>query len=300
MHSNSSYPRLCSPVLRAWIIIIAWWPLGDILRKWGGLNQPVYVLQLLTPFLLLIYLLNKRAWSFRRIVAAPALVLTLITGVIALYYSFTEYSLAYLGVWLLSLSALLGPPLLFCTISSALKGDHKALRQTTRSFIVFVSCLFFLNNLLSILQSVLGRSHFLSVGAGCAIDAQIRTNTAIELRAPGFFTFATGNAAFSVICMVFLLASLGYRAGLRVNLIRMLAFLSLPIALARSISRLFLFSLLVILLPFSRLLLRPKTAISILISFFVFFILLFVSPRTQNLFQDGLSHLEELSSRHYV
>lgn len=262
------------------------------MRKWGGLNQPVYVLQLLTPFLLLLFLLRKRAWKGLRMVVVPALMLSFTTGLSALYYSFTEYSLAYLGVWLLSLSALLGPPLLFCTASSAFKGDYKALQKTTRKSIAFVSSLFFFNNLLSIIQSVLGRSHFLSIGAGGAFDAQIGTNTAIELRAPGFFTFATGNAAFSIICLVFLLASLGYRAGLLVNLIRLLAFLSLPIALARSISRLFLFSLLVVVLPFSSLLLWRKTLISLLISSGVFIIFLFVFPGVQDLLLDGLFNFE--------
>jgi hypothetical protein len=293
VYSNSLYPRFSSPVLRAWIIVIAWWPLGDILRKWGGLNQPVYVLQLLTPVLLLLYLLRKRAWVARRMIAVPALVLAFITGVTALYYSFTEYSFEYLGVWLLSLSSLLGPPLLFCTHSSAFKGDYKVLQKTMRNSIAFVASILFLNNLLSIIQSVLGRSHFLSVGAGGSFDAQISTNTAIELRAPGFFTFVTGNALFSVICVVFLLASLGSRAGFRANLIRILAFLVLPIALARSISRGFLFLLLALVLPFSSLLARRKTIITLFIFSVTFFVFLFISSGSQDLLRDGLLNFEK-------
>jgi len=293
VHSIYPYLRFRSPVLRAWIIVIIWWPLGDILRKWGGLNQPVYVLQLLTPFLLLLFLITNRAWMIQRLVAVPAVVLAIITGLTALYYSVTEYSYEYLGVWFLSLSALLGPPLLFCISSNAFRGDYEALSRTMRRFIAVVSILFFLNNLLSVIQSIVGRSHFLSVGAGGAFDAQIGTNTGIELRAPGFFTFATGNAAFSVICVVFLLASLGCRTGAQTKLIRTLALLSLPFALARSISRLFLFNLLVVVIPFLTRLLKPKAFLSLLLITSVFSIFLFFSPGTLDLLLDGILNFEK-------
>ena len=289
IHSNS---RFSSPVLRAWIVVIVWWPLGDILRKWGGLNEPLYVLQLLTPLLVLLFLIYNRAWMPNRIVVLPALVLVITTGMSALYYSVTEYSYQYLGVWILSLSALLGPPLLFCTSSNVFRGDHKSLSATMRHIIVLISSLFFLNNLLSVVQSVVGQSHFLSIGAGGSFDAQIGTNTGIELRAPGFFTFVTGNAAFSLICVVFLLSSLGCRISARIQIIRILSLLSLPFALARSVSRLFLFSLLVVVLPFLTRMLKPKVFLSLLLVTFLLSIFLYFSPVALDLLLDGIYNFE--------
>lgn len=247
-----------SPVLRAWTVLIVFWPLSDALRKWGGLNQPVYVLQMLFPFLIAFFLWRRNAMFLHQSILTPALMLTTITGVTALYYSVTDYSAAYLGVWFLSLSALIGPALLLCIKVDIPPSNVVLVRNRVNSLVDITSLLLLINNILTVMQSVLGRSHVLSVGAGGILEGQIRTNTEIELRSPGFFTFVLGSAGFSAICIIFLLSSFAVSLPKHTNILRSFSLLSLPMAIVRSISRSFLFLILSVSVPWIQYLIRVR------------------------------------------
>jgi hypothetical protein len=140
------------------------------------------------------------------------------------------------------------------------------------------------------MQSVLGRSHVLSVGAGGVVEAQIRTNTDIELRSPGFFSFVLGSAGFSVICLIFLLSSFSISLPKYTTILRSFALLSLPMAVARSISRGFLFLILPVSVPWTQFLIRARLFIwlPIIALFILFFGLSF--PGTIEIFAEGYSN----------
>lgn len=269
------------------------WPLSDALRKWGGLNQPVYALQMLAPFIIVFFLWRRNALYLHRDIKTPALLLTLSTGLTALYYCIADYSLAYFAVWLLSLSALIGPLLLLCARMNERPANLNLVNKRAASLVSITSLLFLANNILSIAQSVLGRSHILSASAGGALDAQIQTNTAIELRAPGFFTFVLGSANFSAICTIFLLSSFLVVLPLRASILRALAFLSFPIALARSISRGFLFLILTIILPWIRFVITPRVVIAVLFLVSSFLVTSYLYPNLFDLLYDGLANFQQ-------
>lgn len=191
-------------------------------------------------------------------ILTPALMLTTITGVTALYYSVTDYSAAYLGVWFLSLSALIGPALLLCIKVDIPPSNVVLVRNRVNSLVDITSLLLLINNILTVMQSVLGRSHVLSVGAGGILEGQIRTNTEIELRSPGFFTFVLGSAGFSAICIIFLLSSFAVSLPKHTNILRSFSLLSLPMAIVRSISRSFLFLILSVSVPWIQYLIRVR------------------------------------------
>lgn len=159
--------------------------------------------------------------------------------------------------------------------------------------ISITSLLFLANNILSIAQSVLGRSHFLSASAGGALDAQIATNTAIELRAPGFFTFVLGSANFSAICTIFLLSSFLVVVPIRASFLRALALLSFPLAIARSISRGFLFLILTIVLPWIRFVITTRVVIALLFLVSSFLVLSYLQPNLFDLLNDGLANFQQ-------
>jgi len=278
------------PVLLAWTCLIIFWPLADVLRKWGGLNQPLYILQMLTPFILVLFLWNKRAIKLEFTIVLPCLAIAILTGVPAFYYSFAEYSFAFLGVWILNLSALLGPSLLICASIQKSVFSDKYIRSGINSIVSLVSILLLLNSTLAVVQSVLGRSHLLSAAAGGALDAQISTNTAIELRAPGLFTFIVGSANFSIICFMFLISSFLCTVSKRASLFRFLALASLPVAVIRSISRVFLFGLIVVGAPYASLLPRLRAAL-IGFAFLLFcLILIYILPDFRLLVEDGYTN----------
>lgn len=291
MSQNSK--KLASPVLFAWAFLVLFWPLSDALRKWGGLNQPAYALQMLVPFIICFFLFRQNALYLHRDIKTPALLLTLSTGLIAFYHSITNYSLAYLGVWFLSLSALIGPLLLLCVKNDIRPVKLNIVNKQAGNLVSIISILFFTNNILSIAQSILGRSHFLSASAGGALDAQIRTNTAIELRAPGFFTFVLGSANFSAICTIFLLSSFLVVLPVRASILRSLAFLSFPIALARSISRGFLFLILTVILPWIRFIITPRVVFAVLFLISSFLVLSYLYPNLFDLLNDGLANFQQ-------
>lgn len=284
--------RFSSPVLQAWLILIVFWPLSDALRKWGGLNQPLYVLQMIFPFLIAHFLWRRDALFLHRSILTPALFLTTFTGVTALYYSLTDYSATYLGVWFLSLSALIGPALLMCA-----KVDiplyHVTLdRNRANRPVVITSLLLLINNILTVMQSVLGRAHVLSVGAGGVVEGQIRTNTEIELRSPGFFSFVLGSAGFSAICLIFLLASFSIVLPRFTTIVRSAALLSLPMAVVRSISRGFLFLILSVAVPWFQFLTRSRFFIwAPIIALLVLFMAL-SSPGMMETFAQGYGNFE--------
>ncbi len=209
----------------------------------------------------------------------------------AIYYSFFEYNANYIVVWFLNCSALLAPPLLLCGIIKTQLVPRSAIKAISSLLIALVSLIMLVNNIISIFQSILGKFHPLSVGAGGMLGAQIGTNTAIELRSPGLFTFATGNANFSIVCTLFLLASFGFKTYANLPaLIRLLALLTLPISIIRSVSRTFLFGIILVLSPFLGSLLRYK-ALIILASFFFLCLLLYIFiPNLDLLLTDGISN----------
>lgn len=282
------------PIISVWAFLIVFWPLGDILRKWGGLNQIVYVLQMLVPVMAIFFLLIRNSWSPRSSIFFPACFIFLITGLAGTYYSISTFSSSYIFAWALGLSTLLGPPLLLCTLKQKSPSSSLLINRMAYTLIILVSILFLTNNLLSIVQSVVGRDHILSVGAGGALDAQIRTNTEIELRAPGFFTFINGNVLFSCISLLFLMASLSKpNVGPYAKLIRSVAFLSFPLTLVRSISRLYLFQSLIVSTPFIGLFFNYRSSI-VYLAFIVFcFIALFYIPNLQHIFHDGLYNFSQ-------
>ena len=275
------------PLVVAWFWMILVWPLGDLLRKFAGLNEPIYILHLLMPALVAGYLWQKKALRLHSSIVAPSLTLAALTGALALYYAITTYTLFYLGVWLLCLSALIGPPFLLCAALPILENTRVVPRAAGNRLIASVAMLLIANSILSVAQSVLGRSHFLSVGAGGALDSQIGTNTAIELRAPGLFTFVVGSASFSVIAFIFLMGSLGFAVSKRTEFLRLLSLLLLPIALLRSISRQFLFNVLLAALPFIRILTRARFILSALGLSLVAILALFFLPALQELSTEG-------------
>ena len=284
--------RFSSPVLRAWSVLIVFWPLSDALRKWGGLNQPVYVLQMLFPFLIAFFLWRRNALTLHRSILTPALLLTTVTGVTALYYSITDYSVAFLVVWFLSLSALIGPALLLCTKVDIPPSNVAWVRNRANTLVVITSFLASLNNILTTMQSVLGRSHILSVGAGGVLEGQIKTNTEIELRSPGLFTFVLGSAGFSAICIIFLLSSFSIALPRHTNILRSFALLSLPMAIARSISRSFLFLILSVSVPWIQFLIRARFLLWALIIALLLFFLGLSSPGMIETFAEGYSNFE--------
>jgi hypothetical protein len=275
------------PLVLAWFWMILVWPLGDLLRKFAGLNEPIYILHLLMPALVAGYLWQKKALRLHSSIVAPSLTLAALTGALALYYAITTYTLFYLGVWLLCLSALIGPPFLLCAALPIRENTRVVPREAGNRLIALVATLLIANSILAVAQSVLGRSHFLSVGAGGALDSQIGTNTAIELRAPGLFTFVVGSASFSVIAFIFLMGSLGFAVSKRTELLRLLALLLLPIAVVRTISRLFVINLLFGGLPYISLLKRARFILSALVLFLVATLLLVFVPTLQDLVTEG-------------
>ena len=283
--TRSSLPL--PPLVVAWTWMIVLWPLGDLLRKFGGLNQPIYILHLLMPALLIGFLWQKKALKLHTSIIVPSLTLAALTGFLALYHALTSNSMLYLGVWLLCLSALIGPPLLLCAAAS-LRASAGVLQPAEGNrLIATVAILLMGNSLLSVAQSVLGRSHVLSAGAGGDVDVQIATNTAIELRAPGFFTFVTGSISFSVIAFIFLMGSFGFAVSRRTELLRLLALLGLPIAIVRSISRQFLFNLLVAAFPYLRIFARARFILSLFLLALVATLAIFILPDLQNLLYEG-------------
>lgn len=281
------------PVVAAWFSMILVWPLGDLLRRFGGLNQPIYALHLLMPALVAGFLWQKRALKLHPTIVVPSLALAAFTGALALFYAITAYSPLYLGVWLLSLSALIGPPFLLCASLTPRANVAVVPRAAGNQLIASVAMLLIANSLLAFAQSVLGRSHILSAGAGGALDSQIGTNTAIELRAPGLFTFVTGSASFSVIAFIFLMGSFGFAVSKRTAILRSLALLLLPIAVLRSISRGFLFTLLLAALPFVRLLKRTRFVLSALVLLLLAILALFFLPALQDLATEGYVNFEK-------
>ncbi len=284
--------KFSSPVLRAWSLLIIFWPLSDALRKWGGLNQPVYAVQMLFPFLIGYYLWRRNALVLHRSILTPALLLTSVTGVTALYYSMTGYSAAYLGVWFLSLSALIGPALLLCTKVDILPSNDVLFRKRASNLVAITSLLSLANNILTTMQSVLGRSHVLSATAGGAVDAQIATNTEIELRSPGFFTFVLGNAGFSAICIIFLLSSFSIPLPKHTIILRSFSLLSLPMAVVRSISRSFLFLVISVSLPWIQFLIRARFFLWALVIALFFLLASLSSPGMIETFAEGYSNFE--------
>lgn len=272
------------------MFLIVFWPLSDVLRKWGGLNQPVYVLQMLFPFLIAYFLWRRNALTLHRSILTPALLLTTVTGVTALFYSMTDYSVAYLGVWFLSLSALIGPALLLCTKVDIPSSNDVFLRSRASRPVAITSLLLFINNILTTMQSVLGRSHVLSVGAGGVVEGQIRTNTEIELRSPGFFAFVLGSAGFSTICMIFLLSSFPTPLPRHTIILRSFALLSLPMAVARSISRGFLFLILSVGVPWIQFLIRARFFLWASIIALLLLLFSLTSPGTIEIFAEGYSN----------
>jgi hypothetical protein len=284
--------RPSSPILRAWSFLIIFWPLSDALRKWGGLNQPVYALQMLFPFLIAYFLWRRNALVLHRSILTPVLLLTAVTGVTALYYSMTDYSVPYLGVWFLSLSALVGPALLLCAKVDILPSNDVLSMKRASSLVAITSLLSFVNNILTTMQSVLGRSHVLSATAGGVLDAQIATNTEIELRSPGFFTFVLGNAGFSAICIIFLLSSFSIALPQHTIILRSFALLSLPMAVARSISRSFLFLVLSVSVPWIQFLIRARFLLWALIIALLLLFLGLSFPGMIETFAEGYSNFE--------
>jgi hypothetical protein len=277
--SGLSSPRIHARSLRSfsilysWILLICIWPFGDVLRKWGGLNQPIYIIQLLTPMVLAIFLYKSGSLKLSKKIFLLSFALFLVTGAAAISYLILEYPPVYLFVWALNLSTLLAPPLLICCSPPEQTHNQSQIRILRNRFISIVAFISLINNLLSVVQSILGRSHFLSVGAGGSLDAQIGTNTEIELRAPGLFTYVSGNALFSLVCFIFLMASLGSNVSYRSSIIRLFALASLPISIVRSISRFFVFAMLTVFIPFSTLFLRKAFALGSALLLIIFLLL---------------------------
>lgn len=276
------------PVLIAWAAFIILWPLSDVLRKWGGLNQPLYIFQLLTPFLIAFYLLLNNALTFTPGIVLPCAVLVCITGVMALFHAFSGYGIAYIGVWFLSLSALIGPALLLCADRPGFSPDASWIKRQFPALIVLLSLLLLVNNLLMVAQSLLPASHILSSGVGGVLEAQSSTNTQIQIRAPGLFAFNVSAGLFNLNVTIFLLATLR-RASLSLpfRVVRLLALLSLPLALVRSISRQFLFGFLVVFLPLLPQIGRPRFLLRILLALMVASLATFLLPDLQALIVDG-------------
>jgi hypothetical protein len=158
--------------------------------------------------------------------------------------------------------------------------------------VVIISFLLSTNNILTTLQSVLGRDHVLSVGAGGLVGSQITTNTDIELRSPGFFTVVTGSASFSVICLIFLMSSFAIALPMHTIYLRSFALLSLPMAIARTISRSFLFLILTVSVTWIPFLLRVRFFLWVLVIAFLLLFLGFYAPALMSTFADGYSNFE--------
>jgi hypothetical protein len=272
------------PVLLAWSFLILFWPLSDALRKWTGLNQPFFILQMIIPFFLILFLWTKKCIIFEKSIVFPCLLIALPSGFLALYNSFVNNSFILFLIWLLSLSALLGPPLLICATFSTTYVYYVPGMSTVSRLVSFVSILLLLNSILLVFQSVLGRNHFLSIGAGGIFGAQLSTNTEIEIRAPGLFTFINGSSNFSVVCVIFLFSSILTSVSSRSALFRSLALLSLPIAVIRSISRTFAATVLIVSLPW----IRYLFGLTSLIVFSIFSFVCFLSYDLSFLLSEGV------------
>lgn len=274
-----------------WAALLIFWPVSDALRKWGGLNQPLYVLQLLAPSLALFFLWRKRCLRLYTGIVFPCVVLAFTTGIGAILSAFSGRDITYLGVWFLNLSALIGPPLLLCAASPSAPLDPWLIKRFLPRLIAVFSLLLLANSVLMVLQSVLGGSHPLSVGAGGVLDAQIGTNTSIQIRAPGLFTFTVAAGLFAIHSSIFLLSTFG-KAPTSMGLLglRYVALLSMPVALIRSISRHFLFSSFVVFAPFVPQLFRLAVALRLLAIFLLILLLSFLLPDLRALVLDGANN----------
>jgi len=159
-------------------------------------------------------------------------------------------------------------------------------------YIASASAILTVNNILTIAQSVLGNFHWLSAGTGGELGAQIGTNTAIELRSPGLFTFITGNASFSVISTIFILASMTFALPYWAQLLRLGSLFTLPIAIVRSISRTYFFLAQITLAPFLGYLMRKRFLVAAFTAVVLSSILLTLSPPIQSLIEDGFINFQ--------
>lgn len=287
--TKNNYPP---PVIKAWFAMMVYWPINDLLRKWGGLNQILFPVILLSPLLVLVFLWRKKALFIPSSFVLPLLFLLFGTGTTALYYSFSSYGPRFIPVYLLSMSALVAPFLLVCaTFKDGNQRSHQS-SPHLNLYIVVISAIVLFNNILTIIQSGLSRYDWLNAGAGGEVG-QIATNTAIDIRAPGLFTFINGNSTYSVIALIFLLSSFFAASSTRIAAsLRLMALLSLPLAIVRSISRTYLFTFLIIIVPFLRYFKRKSFLLSFLVLISLFAFLLILNPNIQTLALDGLENFQ--------
>lgn len=280
----------CPPILRIWPFVVISWPIIDSLRKWGSLNQPLYFLSLLTPFFIVLYLFKKKQIIVPRSIRLPSFLLAVFTGLPALYYSFADYSPTYIIIWLLNLSILILPHYCLCISEPTASVTSQYLQKKASQICLLVSIFVLFNNVLSVLQSLLGRNHPLSATAGGILEGGIGTNTFIELRAPGFFTAVNGNAYFTVVCTIFLLTSIQKSVSWYAFVFRALAILTIPIAISRTISRNYLLTFAISISPFILRIFKPRFLISVASLLSVFLFLQDQLPFVSSIIADGVAN----------
>jgi hypothetical protein len=280
-------------VFQVWFLMLMAWPILDSLRKFSALNQLLYPVQLSLPLIALLFLYKCRSLDIPRPVFFPLLYLFTFTLLPAFFFAVTNYGLSYLGVWFLSFSTLVGPWLLVCARFNRLDFAVPPPLPVIVCSISVVSVVFFVNNIITVIQSLVGKDHFLSVGAGGELGVQLTTNTAIELRAPGLFTFVTGNAGFSTIVTIFLLGSFVVPVSHWISLVRLLALGSLPASLLRSISRTFLFITLLVTAPFLTLIRSLRHFLPVFLALSLLLLLFVISPFSSSFLFDGFVQFQQ-------
>lgn len=280
-----------SVVVQCWLTILLFWPIGDLLRKWAGnaINQLVYLLDYGVIALILLVFWRQGAYRLQPSLRLPLLLLLMITlpnlGSLLL-----QRGLPYLGIYILSLLALVGPFLLVGCRSSGWKFDPHFLRLGG----VLVASLALINNLLTVFQSLLGKDHWLSATtAGSPLGTQIAANVdKIELRSPGLFSVVNSNATFTCVSLVLLaVPALWMAAPLGgERLLRILAIVSVPVAAIRAVSRTYLLQLAAVLFPLLPSILRPAIFGRLIVFATVIpFLSLLLLPEIQQVVTDGLS-----------
>lgn len=270
------------------------WSFGDALRKWGGLNQPVYLLQMLSPLLCFSYLYIKRLVRPSKTINVLALCILAFSFPTALFYSIHAYSYRYILVWFLSFVALVFP---FLLVSIDTFGTARASSMISHGFIYktfnFILIVLVLNNVLSIYQSFSAALDPVNVGAGGLYGLQLDTSSDIAIRAPGLFTFISGNALFNTFCLLLLLC-LGTTAINSISiLLYSLALFSIPVVIIRSISRSFAVYVFLLLSVFSlRSFAYKRFFFSVLGLSTISLFAILMSPDLSYLIYDGIENFQ--------